>query len=137
MQMDLGDIDVKDSYTEANEILSTPKEGPHEVAAYEAAIDELDRKALIDRNRVGLTGFSRTAYHVLYTLTHSHYHFAAALVSDGVNFGYGNCVFLTGIGDDTLTVCERINGGWTPYRGSSFAWREDDPALNSIQIIAP
>ena len=138
LQMDLGDIDVKDSYTEANDILSTPKEGPHEVAAYEAAIDELDRKTLIDRNRVGLTGFSRTAYHVLYTLTHSRYHFAAAIASDGVNFGYGNCVFLSGVGDrNDLAPCERINGGGPPYGDSLSGWEKAAPTFNLDKIEAP
>jgi dipeptidyl aminopeptidase/acylaminoacyl peptidase len=137
LQMDMGDVDVKDSYREINDILSTAKEGPHEVAAYEAAVDELDRKGLIDRNRVGLTGFSRTAYHVLYVLTHSHYHFAAVVVSDGVNFGYANCVFLTGIGDEMLPLCERINGGGPPYGNSLSGWGKAAPTFNLDRIEAP
>jgi dipeptidyl aminopeptidase/acylaminoacyl peptidase len=138
LQMDLGDIDVKDSYTEVNNILSTPKEGPHEVAAYEAVIDELDGKGLIDRNRIGLTGFSRTVYHVLYTLTHSNYHFAAAIVSDGVTFGYGDCLFLSGIGDrDALAQCEKVNGGSPPYGDSLSGWAKAAPTFNLDKIEAP
>jgi dipeptidyl aminopeptidase/acylaminoacyl peptidase len=137
LQVDMGDTDVKDWSKDAYSVLDTAKEGPHEVASYEAAVDELDRKGLIDRNRVGLTGFSRMAYHVLYTLTHSKYHFAAAIVSDGVNFGYGQCVFVSAIGDDMLKLCERMNGGGPPYGDSLSGWGKAAPTFNLDKIEAP
>jgi dipeptidyl aminopeptidase/acylaminoacyl peptidase len=138
LQMDMGDVDVKDSYKDVNAIVSTAKEGPHEVGAYEAAIDELDRKGLVDRNRVGLTGFSRSAYHVLYTLTHSPYRFAAAIAADGANFGYGNCVFQSAAGDrNDLDICERINGGGPPYGDSLSSWGKAAPTFNLDKIEAP
>jgi dipeptidyl aminopeptidase/acylaminoacyl peptidase len=138
LQMDMGDADVKDWLKDVYGVLDTAKEGPHEVASYEAAVDELDRKGLIDRNRVGLTGFSRTVYHVLYTLTHSRYHFAAAIASDGVTFGYGGCVFLSGAGErDALAQCERINGGGPPYGDSLSGWQKAAPNFNLDKIEAP
>jgi dipeptidyl aminopeptidase/acylaminoacyl peptidase len=66
----------------------TPKEAPQAMAAYESAIDYLDRKGLIDRNRIGIIGFSRTLWYVTYTLTHSKHPFAAAAVADGVDYTY-------------------------------------------------
>ena len=66
----------------------TSKEAPRAMAAYEGAIDYLDRRGLIDRNRVGITGFSRTYWYVTYTLTHSKHHFAAAALADGVDYSY-------------------------------------------------
>ena len=69
-------------------ILSTPKEAGWRMAAYEGAIDYLDNRGLIDPTRVGIIGFSRTCWHVKYTLTHSHYHFTAASISDGFDLGY-------------------------------------------------
>jgi hypothetical protein len=59
-----------------------------EVSAYEGVIDYLDEQALIDRNRVGIIGFSRTGLFVEYALTHSHYHFAAASLADISDSGY-------------------------------------------------
>ncbi len=53
------------------------------MAAYQGAIDYLDRRRLGDRNRVGLLGFSRTVYYVEYTLTHSQYPFTVASLADG------------------------------------------------------
>jgi len=64
------------------------EEAPREMSAYEGAIDYLDRKGIIDRERVGIIAFSRTQYHVEYTLTHSSYHFLAATLVDGFDGGY-------------------------------------------------
>jgi hypothetical protein len=66
----------------------TSKEAPRAMASYEGAIDDLDRRGLIDRDRVGITGFSRTYWYVTYTLTHSKHHFAAAALADGVDYSY-------------------------------------------------
>src|ERR1019366_2186541 len=63
----------------------TSAEAPTAMAVYESAIEYLDRRGLIDRDRVGIIGFSRTCWHVTYTLTHSKHHFAAAAIADGVD----------------------------------------------------
>jgi dipeptidyl aminopeptidase/acylaminoacyl peptidase len=63
-------------------------EAEREVASFEGAIDYLDSRGLIDRNRVGLVGFSRTCFFVKYALTHSAYRFAAASVTEGEDGGY-------------------------------------------------
>jgi len=138
LQMDMGDPDVKDSYKEVNDTLSSPQEGPQAIASYEAAIDELDRRGLIDRHRVGITGFSRTAYHALYALTHSSYPFGAAIVSDGANFGYVNCVLFSVVGErGDLAPCEKINGGGPPYGDSLSGWGKAAPTFNLDKIEAP
>ncbi|HVK81640.1 MAG TPA: hypothetical protein VM915_13625 [Verrucomicrobiae bacterium] len=56
--------------------------------AYETAISSLDARGLIDPARVGIGGFSRTGWHILYALTHSDFEFAAAIVSDNIDAGY-------------------------------------------------
>ncbi|MBA2524939.1 MAG: hypothetical protein H0V18_04015, partial [Pyrinomonadaceae bacterium] len=65
-----------------------PDEPAHYLAAYEAAIDLLSQRGTIDSNRVGLVGFSRTCWHVKHALAQSKYTFGAAVVSDGVDYGY-------------------------------------------------
>jgi dipeptidyl aminopeptidase/acylaminoacyl peptidase len=138
LQIDMGDPDVKDSYKEATVTLNTSQEALHEVAAYEAAIDELDHRGLIDRRRVGLTGFSRTVYHVLYALTHSRYEFGAAVVSDGGSFSYLDCVLFDDTGDpNDVLPCERINGGGPPYGGSLSGWAKAAPNFNLDKVAAP
>jgi dipeptidyl aminopeptidase/acylaminoacyl peptidase len=112
--------------------IDTADEAPHSIDLYEAAIDSLDEAGIIDRNRVGLTGFSRTVYHVLFALTHSRYRFAAATTADGIDFGYGDCVFYA----HTQPTCERKNGG-QPYGDSVENWRKMAINFNLDKITAP
>jgi len=109
---------------------NTPEEAPREMAAYEGAIDELSRHGLIDRDRVGLIGFSRTAYKVGYTLTHSKYHFAAATLADGFEGGYVNYVLFQGA-DSVL-----VNGG-LPSGDSLALWLKRSPGFNLDKVAAP
>jgi dipeptidyl aminopeptidase/acylaminoacyl peptidase len=111
-------------------------EAPREVATYEGAIDYLDRKGLIDRNRVGIIGFSRSCFFVKYALTHSTYHFAAASVTDGIDAGYFQYIgfsnaFPTGAADD-----ERLNDGhpWGQQLGS---WLSHSPGFNVDKAQTP
>jgi len=55
------------------------------VYALEGAIDELNRRGLIDPARIGLIGFSREGMHVEYFLAFSKYRIAAATISDSVS----------------------------------------------------
>jgi hypothetical protein len=71
-----------------SEVHGTPAEGQEQLSGVESSIDYLDGLGLIDRTRVGLVGFSRTAYHTKYALTHSKYQFAAATIAEGIDFGY-------------------------------------------------
>lgn len=66
----------------------TPAEIPDAARGYEAVIDALDRKQIIDRNRVGIIGFSRTGLYVEHVLTHSGIWFAAASLADISDDGY-------------------------------------------------
>jgi len=109
---------------------NTTEEGPREMAAYEGAIDELDRQGLIDPSRVGLIGFSRTAYRVAYTLTHSKYHFAAATLADGFEGGYVNYVLFQAV--DSVWV----NGG-LPSGESLQSWLKRSPGFNLDKVMAP
>jgi len=69
---------------------------------------------------------------VLYALTHSRYRFAAATAADGIDFGYGNCVFFA----HTQATCAKINGG-LPYGDSLEAWRKMAINFNLDKITAP
>ena len=111
-------------------VTSTPEEGPREMAAYEGAIDDLDRRGLIDRERVGIIGFSRTAFRVGYTLTHSKYHFAAATLADGFEGGYVNYVLFQGA--DSVGV----NGG-LPSDASLALWLKRSPGFNLDKVSGP
>jgi len=100
------------------------------MAAFEGAIDELDRRGLIDRDRVGIIGFSRTAFHVAYTLTHSKYRFRAATMADGFEGGYLNYL-LWRIADS-----EGVNGG-EPVGTGLKSWLENSPGFRIDAVSAP
>jgi hypothetical protein len=64
------------------------QEWPIEQHRFEAAIDKLNSMGLIDPNKVGLMGWSRTGPHVGYFLTHSSYPIAAAVFGETADFGW-------------------------------------------------
>jgi dipeptidyl aminopeptidase/acylaminoacyl peptidase len=109
---------------------STPDEGPREMARYQGAIDYLDHRGVIDRNRVGIVGFSRTVFEVGYTLTHSTYQFAAASLVDGMDGGYFQ--YLAFGPRDNASV----NGG-DPFDNGLKRWFQSSPGFNLARVNAP
>jgi hypothetical protein len=109
----------------------TVKEVMLAMAAYESAIDHLDRKGLIDGNRVGIIGFSRSCWYVTYTLTHSKYPFAAAAIADGVDYGYFQYMGFSASGS-----FESVNGA-PPFGKGLRLWLERSPAFLMDKIKTP
>lgn len=110
----------------------TPAEAPRQMAAYEGAIDYLDGRKLIDRDRVGIIGFSRTVYSVEYTLTHSSYRFAAATAADGFDGGYVQYLVNPYSKRDWMTV----NGG-DPFGTTLSLWLERSPSFTVDRVRTP
>ena len=111
---------------------ANPQEAPFFVSLVESAIDELDRRGLIHRDRVGITGFSRTAYHGEYLLTHSKYPFGAAVIADGIDLGFVNCVLYPLFN----SFCEKMNGG-LPWGDSLASWEKESPPMRLDKMHAP
>jgi hypothetical protein len=114
----------------------TSKEAPRAMASYEGAIDYLDRRGFIDRNRVGITGFSRTYWHITYTLTHSKHHFAAAALADGVDFGYFQHMAFSNANPGLAGEFEQMNGG-PPYGRRLPQWLKQSPSFHMDKIETP
>jgi len=132
LQLDMGGNDLKLAF----EVVDTAREGPEEMAAYESAIAALSEKGLIDPQRVGISGFSRTVYHTLYTLTHSEVRIGAATISDGVTFGYAGCLFYLSREDQSL--CEKVNSANGPPFGEELVrWKESAPTFRLDRVQAP
>jgi dipeptidyl aminopeptidase/acylaminoacyl peptidase len=112
------------------------QKGAHAMAMYEGAIDYLARRGLINRNRVGLVGFSATCYGVLYTLTHSKYPFAAAIISDGIDGGYFQYMLTANGYSPTADYFELVNGG-PPFGAGLQSWLQNAPGFNMDKIRAP
>jgi hypothetical protein len=114
----------------------TSKEAPKAMASYEGAIDYLDRRGLIDRNRVGITGFSRTYWYVTYTLTHSKHHFAAAALADGVDYSYFQYMVFSNADPSAAGEFEQVYGG-PPYGKSLPQWIKESPSFLMDKIETP
>jgi hypothetical protein len=108
----------------------TPGEGRREMASYEGAINELDNKGMIDRRRVGISGFSRTVYHVEYALTHSSCLFAAANLVDGVDAGYLQYLAFGS------SESPRLNDG-KPFGYGLAAWMANSPSFQLDRMRTP
>ncbi len=107
------------------------KEGFLFASAYEALIETLDRKRLIDRRRVGLIGFSREGYHAEYALTHSKFRFAAAIIADHWSPNYSQSSLA---GWDFSS--NEANGA-LPFGEGLKVWLKEAPAFNAEKITAP
>ena len=119
-------------HDEDKKYVNTQREGAREQAAYEGAIDYLDRRGLIDRQHVGIIGFSRTVYEVGYTLTHSRYKFAAVTVADGIDAGYFQYLAFFPNPQDS----ELLNGAPPIGEGLSL-WLKNSPTFNLDKISTP
>ncbi|MGB9070544.1 MAG: hypothetical protein WCC21_18395 [Candidatus Acidiferrales bacterium] len=112
-------------------------EGPLETASIEGAIDQLAAQGLVDPQRVGLIGFSRTGYQVLYSITHSRYHFAAATVDDSVNFGYMEYFVDAPFSMDLKEEFEDHKYGGGPFGSHWKAWLERSPIFGLNKVKTP
>jgi len=100
---------------------------------FEGAIDYLDELGLIDRNRVGIAGFSRTVCFVAYALTHSKYRFAAASLTDGIDCGYFQYIAFPDLSSDF----NNLNGGVPPFGDGLKEWIKESPGFNLDKVHAP
>jgi len=117
--------------------LSTPKEGPDQVAGFKAVIDSLSNAGLIDRQRVGIIGFSRTCYHTLYALTHQPDLFSAASITDGLQESYLHYVLaIDQPGGVVQKDFESTNGG-IPFTQDLQNWIQNAPGFNLSRVKAP
>ncbi len=114
----------------------TSNELPREMGALEGAIDYLDTIGLIDRNRVGIIGFSRTCMHVKYALTHSMYHFAAASLTDGLDAGYLQYMLYYNASASVADSSEAVIGG-PPFGGNLKKWMATSPGFNMDEVHTP
>jgi dipeptidyl aminopeptidase/acylaminoacyl peptidase len=114
----------------------TPEEGPSNLFTFETAVDYLDKLGVIDRSRVGLLGFSKTVYHVMYALTESRYHFCAATIAEGGDYSYWSyLVYATSnpIGNGMY----RSMYGRLPWLGNWKPWMEHSISFNFDKIHTP
>jgi len=111
-------------------IVTGPAEWPAVQAGYEGAIDYLDKQGLIDRQRVGILGWSRSGSYAGYSLTHSRYPFAAVAFTETADFGWW--WYLT----QGARHGESAYGA-PPLGDGLDLWRRMSPSFNLEHVNAP
>ena len=103
------------------------------VEAIESIIEELNRRGIIDPKNVGISGFSRTVSVVGYLLTHSHYSFRAAMLTDGIDGGYFQYISYP----DSAYDINDMNGGKSPLGPGLLDWLTESPSFNMDHLDTP
>jgi hypothetical protein len=127
------EVDVIDSTPEIKGTSSVLAEVENWVASVESGIDLLAQRGMINRDEVGIIGFSRTAWYVDFMLTHSHLRFMAASSADDGAENYGSYwLWQDRAGAELETLYEG-----TPYGSAFKSWLEYAPAFNADKVSAP
>jgi dienelactone hydrolase len=122
------------------DIRATSEEGPCNVVGYEAAVSDLVKQGLVDSERIGIIGFSRTCFYVMEALTTSTLHIKAASVTDGVMGSYLQDmveVDVTGFSQDADAIV-----GARLFGDGLQQWRRRSPTFNmdkvgaALQVVA-
>lgn len=103
------------------------------VLAYEGIIEYLDQRRMIDVDKVGISGFSRTVWFVSYMLTHAEkQRFRTAVLTDGIDGGYFE--YIAG----QLTEFDVDNGGKAPFGKDGLElWMRESPGFNLDRVHIP
>lgn len=107
-----------------------PKEFEAAQAGYEAAIDMLDSRGLVDRSRIGIQGWSRTGPYVGYLITHSPFPVSAVAFTDTTDFGWWYYVAQGGQHGES-------EYGTPPFSEGLEVWRKMSPTFNLDRVHSP
>jgi prolyl oligopeptidase family protein len=115
----------------------TAEELTCQVQSYEAAVRMLDESGLIDRERIGIIGFSRTCMYVLKALTTSGIAFRAASITDGTNEGYWQEMLAVDLQGSRFSA-ERVSRlGAPPWGEGLTQWLRNASTFNMQKVTAP
>lgn len=108
------------------------------VAALEGAIDALNVAGMIDPNRVGLLGFSRTGMYVQTFVTFSTYPIAAATAADSVAMTPTNYAWMYGFPFPGMLGYEAQEAMGAPFWGAGIdLWKERSYLFHLDKIRTP
>jgi hypothetical protein len=112
------------------------QEADDEIRGYESAIDQLAGKQIIDSARVGIEGFSRTAWYVEKALETSPTRYKAALLIDGVDQSYVTDVLFT---PGYPSKAASVNGsiGAPPFGTGLKKWLQNAAGFNLDKVATP
>jgi hypothetical protein len=103
------------------------------MAMVESAVDLLAERGMVDKDNVGIAGFSRTSWLTDFTLTHSSYHFVAASSADSGIYTYGDYFMYN---SSVLMRASETQVGGPPYGDTFKYWLENAPPFNAEKVKA-
>jgi len=112
----------------------TPDEGPCAVSYYESAVKQLISDGLVDPDKIGIIGFSRTCFTVMETLTMGSLHLKAASITDGVMADYVQYILAS---DKGLSQEYDSMIGAPAFGEGLQQWLKRSPGFNLDKINAP
>jgi dipeptidyl aminopeptidase/acylaminoacyl peptidase len=92
---------------------------------------------LIDPNRIGIIGFSRTCFYILQALTSSALQFKAASITDGVNHGYLQYILNIDAGRNSVAHEADETIGAAPFGVGLQQWLERSPVFQLDKVTTP
>jgi dipeptidyl aminopeptidase/acylaminoacyl peptidase len=114
----------------------TPDEAPNMTETLERAVEYVDGLGILDRDRLGIVGFSRTGLYVYYMLTHSKLHFQAAVVADASDGSYSQYIQFLSAYPSTAADSEGLNGG-VPFGTGMMYWLRRSPEFLLDTVNTP
>jgi dipeptidyl aminopeptidase/acylaminoacyl peptidase len=101
---------------------------------WDRAVEALDKQGLVDSNRVGIIGFSRTGWYTEFILAHSKVHYRAATVTDNVQYSLGE--YWLKHDEGTFKMYDTTYGG-PPYGATLKNWLDNSVSFNLDKIHTP
>jgi dipeptidyl aminopeptidase/acylaminoacyl peptidase len=128
------------SHTE-DEVSHYPKGYPGNIAeaafqadVWDSAVDYLAKKGMVDPNRVGIIGFSRSGWYTEFALTHGRTRYAAATAADNTQYSLGEYWMVHS--DGLLHSWDAMYGG-PPYGDTLQNWEKYSISFNLPKIHTP
>jgi dipeptidyl aminopeptidase/acylaminoacyl peptidase len=125
-------LQMKDSNTHEG----SPKELSDQIRGYESAINYLSSMGLVDPQKVGIIGFSRTSWYTIGALVADPKLFAAASVTDGVDEGYMQHLIF-GESNPSLRNEGKQIYGTMPFGRGLTNWVKKSPTFHLDRVQAP
>jgi len=130
--LQMGDPDPSNPPQAGEGWTASPREGKVYMRGFEGVVKFLQDRGLVDPARVGLSGFSRTGWHVEYAVAHSDMRFAAALAADNIDSNYVQHTI-----HPVWAPEFAMNNGAEPFGAGMKAWLEEAPAFQVERIRTP
>jgi prolyl oligopeptidase family protein len=109
-------------------------EAAFQMDLWDSAVESLSAEGLVDRNAVGIVGFSRTGWYTEFILAHSSVTYRAATVADNVEYSLGE--YWLSHDADTIKQYDQMYGG-PPYGDTLANWLKYSVSFNLDKIHTP